>query len=133
MSDEIMRLLIAIDGKLSRLVAQFPEVASDRDLDSQYGDKEIKFDPKDWKGDSMKGRRMSEAPAEFLELLALAYDYFASKSEATGELTSGGKPKAEFDRKAAALARGWAKRNRQNPPKPKDVVADDWTATESPF
>lgn len=88
-----------------------PEIASDKDLDSKYGDPEIRFDPKDWTGDSCKGLRMSECPAEFLDMIAETFDYFARKAEDENELYNG-KPTAPLKRKDAARARGWARRVR---------------------
>ena len=89
-----------------------PVVASDRDLDGQYGDPEVTFNPRDWTGAPCKGLRMSQCEADCLDLLADAFDYFAQKAEEKGELTSGGRPVAEFKRLDAARARGWAKRIR---------------------
>lgn len=88
-----------------------PEIASDKDLDSKYGDPEIRFDPKDWTGDSCKGLRMSECPAEFLDMIAETFDYFARKAEDENEHYNG-KPTAPLKRKDAARARGWARRVR---------------------
>jgi hypothetical protein len=87
-------------------------VADDRDLDSQWGDEEVRVSPRDWTGESMKGRRMSECPPAFLDMLADTLDYFARKNEASGATTTSGKPKAVYDRKGAARARGWAARLR---------------------
>jgi hypothetical protein len=89
-----------------------PERANDRDLDSKWGDPDVKFHPRDWKGEACKGRRMSECPPEFLDLLAGTFDYFAKKADETGETTNAGKPVAPYKRKDAARARGWAHRIR---------------------
>jgi hypothetical protein len=90
------------------------DTASDRDLDGQYGDPIVKAkDPRDWTGEPMNGKRFSECPAEYLELVADRLDYFAGQSEATGELASNGKPVAGYKRLDAARARGWAKRTRE--------------------
>lgn len=88
------------------------DVASDRDLDGQYGDEEVRFNPRDWSGAPIKGKRMSRCDPDALDLLAEACDYFAQKNEAAGAKTSSGKPKAQYDRTSAARARGWAKRLR---------------------
>lgn len=114
--NETLALLRSIDGSLKAiakaLVQTAPkEVADDRDLDGKYGDPEVKFNPRDWTGDSYKGRFMSECPADFLDLLAETYDYFARKAEETNEQYNG-KPVAPYKRKDAARARGWAKRKR---------------------
>ena len=124
MSQETVSLLVrieahlaSIDRTLAQLAAQrratAPKaIASDRDLDGHYGDPTVKFNPRDWAGQSCKGRRMSECPADFLELLAGTFDYFADQAEKNNERTNGGKPVADYKRADAARARGWAKRIR---------------------
>lgn len=115
---ESLALLRSIDNSLKELLRRSPagpagsQVADDRDLDSQYGDPVVKFNPRDWSGDSCKGLPMSQCPAEFLEMLAGTFDYFAKKAEETGETTNAGKPVAPYKRKDAARARGWALRIR---------------------
>ena len=95
-SPESLALLRSIDASLKALVArQAPAtatpaagagVASDRDLDGPYGDPEIKAKaPRDWTGPEMTGRRMSECPAEYLDLLAERFDYFAEKNAASAD------------------------------------------------
>lgn len=123
--DEMLTVLRSIDTTLKGLLSlsqqriaqakanQPKAVASDRDLDGKYGDPEVKFNPRDWNGPSMKQRRMSECPADFLDALAETLDYFADKAEETGE-TYNGKPTAPYKRKDAARARGWAARHRKN-------------------
>lgn len=116
--DEAVTLLRSIDASLKQLVgllrvAKPKAVASDRDLDSQWGDPTIKMaDPRDWTGPPMKGRRFSECPSEYLEMLADRFDYFADQAEAKNELYNG-KPVAPYRRTDAARARGWAKRVRE--------------------
>lgn len=120
-SEETIALLKSIDASLRTLVARGgaaapggggSDVADDRDLDSQYGDEQIKFSPRDYSGPSVKGLRMSECPPEALDLLATAYEFFAQKNDDNGEKTTQGKPKSTFDRRSARRARGWAKRLR---------------------
>ena len=87
--------------------------ATDRDLDGDYGDPIVKAkSPRDWTGEPMLGRKFSECPPEYLELVAERLDYFAEQSEAKNELASNGKPKAYYSRLDAARARGWAARIR---------------------
>lgn len=118
-SNEAIALLRSIDGSLKQLLRQQGgaaaglEVADDRDLDGSYGNPVVKFNPRDWHGESMKGRTLSECPADFLELLAGTFDYFAKKAEESGETASNGRPVAPYKRKDAARARGWAKRIRE--------------------
>lgn len=122
MSVEVLQVLRSIDTSLKELVsiarakrgggAAGASVASDRDLDSKYGDPVVKFDPRDWRGGSCKGLRFSECPADFLDLIAETFDYFAQKAERDNEKTDSGKPVADYKRKDAARARGWAARVR---------------------
>lgn len=117
-SEETLALLRSIDASLKLLVKQqavsAPKaVADDRDLDSKYGDPLVKFMPRDWSGPSYKNRAMSECPPELLDMLAETFDYFAQKAAEADERTDAGKPVADFKRKDAARARGWAKRIRE--------------------
>jgi hypothetical protein len=101
-------------------------IADDRDLDSQWGNEEVRVNPRDWSGPSMKGQRMSECPPDFLDMLADTLDYFARKNAASNALTTSGKPKADFDRKAAARARGWARRLRNGWSDAAEPVGDSY-------
>lgn len=112
---ETLRLLNSIDTTLRALLivmrggaaaASTASVASDADMDSQYGNPEVRAkDPRDWSGAPMKGRKFSECPAEYLDLLASRFDYFAENED---------DPKKKgYCRKDAARARGWAKRVRE--------------------
>lgn len=124
MSAEAVDLLRSIDSTLKALLALTQQrtaqmratapkpVASDRELDSKYGDPKVKFMPRDWSGPSFVGRLMSECPAELLDLLAETFDYFGDKAERENEMTDKGKPVAAYKRQDAARARGWAKRVR---------------------
>lgn len=111
--------------------ATVPKIASDRDLDGQYGNPKVTFSPRDWTGPNMRGRKMSECPADFLDMLADTLDWAAGQSEAKGETTGKGKPVAYYKRMDAARARGWALRARTGagpappPPPPPMVVAPD--------
>jgi len=126
MDAETFALLSSIDASLKALVArQAPataapttgaKVASDADLDGPYGDPEVKAkDPRDWTGETMKGRRFSECPAEYLDLLAERLDYFAGKNS---EGTEDEQKKARYQKLDAARARGWAARIRAGKVKP---------------
>jgi hypothetical protein len=124
-SEESLTLLRSIDTTLKALLALSQQrtarvatgggkaVADARELDSKYGDPEIKAaDPRDWSGPTMKGRRLSQCPPQYLDLFADRCDYFATKADEKGEKTEKGKPRSEFLRKDAARARGWAARIR---------------------
>lgn len=112
---EAIGLLESIDASLKKLVsmmaAQQRVEITDGDLDGKYGDPKIRVNPRDWTGDSMKGRTMSECSPEFLDIYAKALDYFAQRAEANNE-TYNGQPTAPRDREHAAKARAWAKRKR---------------------
>lgn len=108
----LRRIAVAVEKLASGAGGNGGEIAPDRDLDSQYGNPEVKFMPRDWTGRSYKGRKMSDCPPELLDMLAETFEYFAGKAEEAGEVTSGGKPVAPYKRKDAARARGWAKRIR---------------------
>lgn len=93
-------------------------VASDRDLDSEWGNEEVRKDPKRWKGESFAGKRMNECPPEFLDELAGHFDY-KSEREAEDAATTDDEQVAKdkkkysgYSRKSAARARGWAARLR---------------------
>lgn len=146
---EAIEKLNSIDNSLKQLVQLFgafvkqqqatqpPPMADDRDLDSQYGDETIRVNrPRDWTGPDFKGRRMSECPAAYLELVAQSYDYFAKKNEAAGATTDRGKPKHIYDQRSAMRARGWAARVRSGRVLPQAAVnghepAAGW-ATDAP-
>ena len=97
-------------------------VAPERELLSDKGDPLVGKDPhqKYWDGPSMVGKRYSECPSDYLGALASFKDYCANlKSKDAEKLAESGdvegaKAKAkyaDYDRKDAARARGWAKRN----------------------
>jgi hypothetical protein len=114
---DALALLLRIAVAVERLVAQSrtaagPRLAADSDLDSQWGDEVVKFDPRDWTGEKCKGRKMSECPAPFLDMLADVFAYYGDKNEADGATTDSGAPKAKFDRRSESRARGWARRVR---------------------
>jgi hypothetical protein len=100
-----------IEGKLDQLLmssTKGPHVADDADLDGQWGDPEVRKDPKRWDGESQVGKRFSECPAEFLRTLASFFIWQAEKDEKSGDEQ---KIKyAGYKRRDAARALGWAKR-----------------------
>lgn len=117
-TDEALALLRSIDASLKLLVKQqqaaAPKaVASDRDLDSKYGDPVLKFKPRDWTGATFKDRHFSQCPPDLLDLVADSLDWFGKQADEKGERTNGGKPVGDYKRSDAARARGWAKRIRE--------------------
>jgi hypothetical protein len=106
-SAETLALLKSIDASLRELVAlsKSKKRAETVDLDGPHGNPEIKAkDPRDWSRESMIGKRLSECPPTYLDLLAERYDYFAGK-----ETDEKKKRYAQLD---CARARGWAARIR---------------------
>lgn len=92
-------------------------VATDQDLDGQYGNPEIRYDPKEkyWTGASYVGRRFSECPSDYLLAMATGLEATVwglekGAKEDPDEAESKLK-KAKFKSLDAARARGWAKRN----------------------
>ena len=143
MSDRALELLTSIDNSLKRLLALSTArahthgagapgggaVASDRDLDGQYGNPDIRADPKDWTGPSFKKRPMKECPAEFLDLYAEMKDYFGRKADENGDTTDKGVPKSKYEFLDAARARGWAARirsGRHTPPPTAAAPSAGW-------
>lgn len=120
----LKRIADALEKILARMAPNAPppppgeEVASDGDLNGQYGDPEIKKDPRDWSGPSYVGMRYSDAPAEYLDLLAGFLRWKAGKNDddAAKETDAEKKKKlvkyAKYARTDAARARGWAHRKR---------------------
>lgn len=135
----LIEYLRSIDASLKALVARGgvaaeqagATVASDRDLDSQYGDPEVKAkDPRDWTGAPMRGRKFSQCPPEYLDMVAERLDYFCSQN--TGA-TEEDQKKLKYQRLDAARARGWAKRIRAGWKPANAATAPDWDDTSVPF
>ncbi len=110
--DATLRELLAL-SKTKRATASMPAprqpletAATEADLDSQYGDELVKFKPRGWTGDFIKDTPMSQCPPDFLDQLALAYDWFAQQKRAADD------PKAQYEERSARRARGWASRLR---------------------
>jgi hypothetical protein len=85
-------------------------IADDADLDSQYGNPEIRKDPPRWTGPSFVGAKYSDTTPEYLENLASFLDWKARESDKKNEMANNGKPRSMYLKKDAARARGWRKR-----------------------
>lgn len=87
-------------------------VASEAELDGQYGDPEVRRDPssKYWSGQSFVGCHLSGCPADYLDAFAKYKDACAWANDKDGSDKK--KKYAEYDRRDAARARGWAARVR---------------------
>jgi hypothetical protein len=110
---ETLASLRSIDATLKAILLVLSEqrgaapgqMAPTVNLDGPHGDPVVKAkDPRDWAGDSQQGRKFSECPAEYLDLVADRLDYFAEREEDA--------KKAGYNRLDAARARGWAARKR---------------------
>lgn len=133
MSSEELAVLRSIDATLKELLAlskskraatpAASNVASDADLDSEHGDELVRAKmPKDWTGEDFKGARMSECPAELLEMLAERHMYFAKRNQDEGDAK-----KAGYELRSERRARGWAARKRAGwTPKPAQTQEAPW-------
>jgi hypothetical protein len=106
------------------------KIAPDRDLDGKHGDPAVRYDPRDWSGESFIGAPLSECSIEYLDVLAASWDNYANWAEREGKTTSTGKPIAPYKRMDAARARGWAERKRTGWKPP--VQADGFPSDASP-
>lgn len=130
MSDELKALQRKVD-RLTALVGLLvsDKVAPERELQGQYGNPDVRKDPKDWTGQSMVGRRFSECPSEFLDMLAAFSDWKAEKdleklgTERDAEKAETLKKYAKYAKRDARLARGWAIRNMSGAPAPASASA----------
>lgn len=125
MSEESLALLRSIDASLKTLVANArpPQgaapaknagaVATDREMSGRFGDPQIRFNPNTWPRDQgdFVGKTMSQCPPEFLTAYAVAKESMGQKADREGTVANNGKPKGDYDRLDARVARGWAQRN----------------------
>ena len=88
-------------------------IASDYEMEGQYGDPVIKKDPPKWTGETCVGKPFSQCPPDYLMSLAGFLDWKAGKTLEDAD-TSRHKF-ADYDRKDARRARGWAARLRAKP------------------
>lgn len=144
---EQTRMLKSIDGKLDVLTSHLGANASaksngateqkssggvvpadDRDLDSQYGNPQVRKDPsaKYWDGESFAGMQYSECPPDYLNALAkwLEATAFMKRKNPKDEKDE---KYAYFAEKDAARAKGWAIRNKDMLQEMKRV--DDYEAS----
>ncbi len=103
---ETLRLLTSIDRRLEQLlIALAPAQSNDTILSGPHGDPLVRAkDPKEWTGDSMKGKRFSECQPDYLEMVASRLDFFASKNTDM--------EKQKWELLDARRARAWAARLR---------------------
>lgn len=116
MSTQVTELLEQILDKLEHLEMRLDAsgmgvvAATDEELDGQYGDPEVRLDPSDWRGESCVGKKYSECPPEFLQLLVKMLMWQYRKDRDEDVKTAGGKPRARYRLRDARLAKGWLAR-----------------------
>ena len=112
--DEILSMVRAMRASTpARATITTGTVADDTDLDSQWGDEELKYQLSDkwWKGGGdYAGQCMSQCPADYLDAVAKANDAQAFEKNKTGDPDE--IKKAGYKARTAARARGWAARVR---------------------
>ena len=97
-AERVIALLIEIRDKLTAPATQVRastgsaagtsstgDLATDAEMDGQYGNKPVFKDPPRWKGESFKGRPLSECSAEFLDEMASFCDWKAANPQAGKE------------------------------------------------
>lgn len=106
--------------------------ATDVELDGSWGDPVIKSDPKRWTGPSYVGCHFSESNPEYLDEVAKFKDWQASKDDQSGAVDGKGRPKSNWSKKEASLARGWAVRLRNGwKPAPRHQGENDASSSDS--
>lgn len=122
MDAEALTVLRSIDASLKALVeiAQKRKGGATVDIDGPHGDPIVNAkDPRDWTGEPMKGRKFSECPPEYLDMLADRLDYYASQKDASIPEQA---RKQKFEMLDAGRARGWATRKRAGWTPPEDAA-----------
>ena len=104
----IVESLAPLRAMVDALLPGMP-IATAMECAGPYGDPQVRFDIKNMP--PMKGKRMSQLPANQLDALASQLAFFADKEEAEGKEYKG-KPQAPRTRLDAARARRWALRRR---------------------
>ena len=77
---------------------------TDAELDGPHGNGLVRFNPRDWDGEPMKGKRWNECSPEFLDVLADTLNTFADRNTDP--------KKAGYDRRDAQRVAAWAARLR---------------------
>ncbi len=117
------------------LVARVPvpplPPASAEELDAKGGDPELKIQPTK-EPTTIKGRKFSTLTADQLGRLAHMFDYFATSNDAKLATDNKGSPKSLWDRRSAALARGWRARKLSGWKAPGEEGLDDLPAEAPP-
>lgn len=117
---------VPVDGKTPH-----QRIAPASDLDGRYGDPEVRYDPRDWTGDSFIGALLSQCTPEYLDVLAESFDSYADWADREGKTTNAGKPVGPYKRRDASRARGWAARLRAGWQPPVDEAWAESRAQET--
>ncbi len=133
---EILRAVQRIEARQTATPTGAPAatvggaVATDADLDSKWGDPDVRKDPPRWKGKSFEGKKYSQTAPEFLDELAGFLDWQAVKNdEKAAAMKAAGDDKgfadqtkyARYSRTDAGRARGWGARMRSGKVGQQDV------------
>lgn len=141
MSDKVEVLLARVLQELSDMHAELGDLRIVVDAisngpmapESDDYDPICRFDPAGWKGESCKGRKMSDCTIVFLEAFAVALLSIASKEDVEKKLYKGG-PASRLTRQNAARARRWALRKRLGwEPEEAPAAAGFGTSESAPF
>jgi len=99
-------------AELRARVVALEEAAKPVDISGEYGDKEVRKDPQRWQGPSMVGKRWSQCPADYLEMLAGLCDWKANKNDEEFASTGNADKKkyARYEREDAKRIRAHAQR-----------------------
>lgn len=128
---EMMRLIREVHAAVTKPGVVGPVMPmSDAELDSEYGNFIVHRDPKRWTGQSYAGRRISECPPEYLDVLGEFKAWQAGKDREKG--TEEGNKKAGYNAKDAARCAGWAARIRSGYKAP-PAATSAMTGDDPPF
>ena len=114
MSDpDFMRIVTDLRVRLDALEVASGLYTTEADLDGPKGDPSVKFTPRRYTGQDVKGRRFSQCPPDALDAIAEALAWSADHPK------EGREKYADYDRQDARRARTWARRLRSGwaPPK----------------
>ena len=103
--------------------------AGDDELDGEYGNPTIDRAPKDWIGEPVEGRRMSDLQPATLRALARRYLALADWHDGKGNVDGKGRPRSYWSRKDAARSYGWALRlerqGHRGPSRTREQIRED--------
>jgi hypothetical protein len=86
------------------------EPADDYELNGEYGNPVIDRVPKNWSGEPLEGRHLSDLQPATLRALAKHHARLAEWHDQKGNVDNKGRPRSHWARRDAARALGWALR-----------------------